>query len=96
MAELTRKALDGLIAARLAEDPTFRERLRANPRRELSELTGVPVPDVVAITVHEESVAEIHIVVPVEAAELSDEDLSLVSGGWSPPPVGYPSRNCGP
>lgn len=96
MEELTRASLEALIASRLAADPGFRQQLLANPREVLTELTGMVVPEAVVINVYQESATEIHCVIPVRDSELSDEDLSLVAGGWSPIPVEYPSRNCGP
>lgn len=79
----TRADLDVLVRDRLAQDPEFRARLMSDPRGTVSELVGVPLPDGVTVTVHEESLTSIHLVVPAQpgAGELSDDDLELVAGG---------------
>lgn len=84
----TRAELDGMIRERLASDPEFRAALIADPRAAVSALVGIDLPDVVTVTVHEESLTDLHLVLPAvpSGAELSDRDLELVSGGaacWS-------------
>lgn len=76
----TRASIDALIAERITADPDFRAALIADPRTALTQLTGMDVPDEVTITVHEESPADIHLVLPM-STPLSDEDLELVAGG---------------
>ena len=79
----TRAELGGLISARLSTDPSFREKLLADPRAALFELIGVKVPDFVTFEVHEETLNNIHLIIPAVASpgEITDEDLELVAGG---------------
>lgn len=83
MAVPTRAGLDAAISERLASDPAFREALIADPRAAVSELLGVELPDAVTITVHEESLTDVHLVIPAHNAEgqISEDELELVAGG---------------
>ena len=85
MAVPTRADLDRLIRERLATDPSFAQALTANPRAAISQLVGMELPAALVIDVHQESLAHLHIVVPVmdDKAELQEEDLELVAGGIS-------------
>lgn len=77
----SRNDLNALISEELSRNPEFRARLLADPRGVVSELVGVDVPEAVVFHVHEESPADIHLVLPT-VTHLSDEDLELVAGGW--------------
>jgi hypothetical protein len=80
----TRAELNDLIQERLASDPEFRATLTSDPRSAISELVGVDVPAAVKLTVHQESLTDIHIVLPATTAaegEFSEDDLELVAGG---------------
>lgn len=84
MAIPTRAELDALIHNRLAADSDFRKALLANPRAAVSELIGIPLPEIVTVDVHEESLTHVHLVIPSEASagEIADDDLELVAGGY--------------
>jgi hypothetical protein len=79
----TRQDLDRLINERLASDATFADALASNPRAAISELVGIELPAALVIDVHRESLAHLHIVIPVldTQGELSENDLELVAGG---------------
>jgi hypothetical protein len=79
----TRADVDAMIRERLASDPAFRQQLIDDPRGAVSQLVGMDLPDVVTVTVHEESLTDIHIVLPSGAGqgELADDELELVAGG---------------
>jgi hypothetical protein len=78
----TRSSIDQAIADRIAEDSGFRAALMSDPKAALAALTGTEIPDSIRITVHEESPADIHLVIPAASA-LADSDLELVAGaGW--------------
>jgi hypothetical protein len=84
MAIPTRAELDALLRERLASDPDFRAALLADPRAAISGLVGMDVPDLVTVSVHEESLTDIHLVLPAAAGgegEISEDDLELVAGG---------------
>ena len=78
----TRDQLDGLVRARLQEDPAFRDLLLSDPRAALGDLTGTEVPDFITVTVHEESLTDVHLVIPAALGEeVTEDDLELVAGG---------------
>jgi hypothetical protein len=84
MAIPTRAELDALVRERLDSDPDFRAALLADPRAAISSLVGMDIPDVVTVTVHEESLTDIHLVVAapvVDDGEIHEDDLELVAGG---------------
>jgi hypothetical protein len=71
------------VIEQCAQDPNFKARLLADPRAVIGELIGVEVPESVTITIHEESLTDIHLVLANDSSALSEEDLELVSGGWN-------------
>ncbi len=79
----TRADVDAMIRERLASDPAFRQLLIEDPRSAVSQLVGMDLPDVVTVTVHEESLTGIHIVLPSVPGqgELADDELELAAGG---------------
>jgi hypothetical protein len=81
MEMLSRDEAERRIRERAAEDPDFRAELMSDPRAALSSELGVDIPEQVSVHVHEESLAEIHVVLPVATETLSDEQLDMVSGG---------------
>lgn len=82
MAVPTRSELDAMIRERLAADASFRDALLADPRAAVGELLGMDVPEFVRVTVHEESLTDVHLVIPKVVDEaVADEDLEFVSGG---------------
>ncbi len=83
MAVTSRAEFDQLISDRLATDPSFADALTANPHAAISELVGSELPAGLVIDVYRESLAHLHIVIPVMNTndELADDDLDLVAGG---------------
>ena len=77
---LTRATIDAAIADRIAADPAFRAELQSDPHAALASLSGINIPENVRITIHEESPADIHLVIPANQI-VNDEDLELVAGG---------------
>ena len=86
---IDRSNLDQAIIERIASDPSFRSALLNDPHAALAGLSGMQIPESVNITIHEESPADIHLVIAANTA-LSEDDLELVSGGinWYPNNVG--------
>lgn len=83
MSHMSRQDLEAIMATRMAEDPGFRARLIEDPSGGLAEIAGFDLPDSVKVTVHEESLTDIHLVIPASSSPLSESDLELVSGGWN-------------
>ncbi len=79
----TRADVDAMVRDRLASDPDFRQALLDDPRGTLSALVGLTLPDVVTVSVHEESLTSIHLVLPsvTGPGELADDELEMVAGG---------------
>jgi hypothetical protein len=77
------------IRERAEADPAFRAELVANPRKALESELGVQIPEDVSVHVHEESLSEVHLVLPASQEDLSDADLEMVAGGagWDPSAV---------
>ena len=84
MAVPTRPEVEAMIAERIAADPSFREALLANPRAVIADLVGFNIPDSVEVVLHEESLTQIHLLVPA-SGQLSDSDLELAAGGSGGP-----------
>jgi hypothetical protein len=76
----SREEVNAMIAAQIAADPAVRAEFMNDPRGALQKYSGMPVPEAVNVVVHEESPANIHIVIPA-SGEVSEADLALVAGG---------------
>jgi hypothetical protein len=84
----TRAEFNALLRDRLASDPHFRDLLITDPRAALSQLAGLDLPEFINITVHEESLTDVHIVIPAASSdELAEEDLEMTAGGNAWPSV---------
>ncbi|HSH06007.1 MAG TPA: NHLP leader peptide family RiPP precursor [Anaerolineae bacterium] len=67
-------------------DPTFRQRLLADPKEAIADLMGSPLPPGMTITVLEEKPGHHYLVLPpappsVDALPLDELELALVGGG---------------
>ena len=83
MAAPTRAEVESLVRQRLDSDPGFREKLLSDPRAAVSSVIGMPLPEAIKVSVHEESLTDVHLVIPAgpSAGEIVDADLELVAGG---------------
>jgi hypothetical protein len=81
MEMLSRGEAEQRIRERAEADPAFRAALLENPRKALEAELGVQIPDNVSVRVHEESLSEVHLVLPASQEDLSDAELELVAGG---------------
>lgn len=72
------------ITSRASSDEGFRAALHSDPRAAVGEALGVTIPDAVRITVLEDSLTHVHLVLPaIDDSELTEADLALVAGGTS-------------
>jgi hypothetical protein len=76
----SRRDFEAKIVARAWADEGFRERLKADPRGAVAEVTGVTVPQSVAIEVLEETPEKAYLVIPSDRMTISDDDLDLAGG----------------
>jgi hypothetical protein len=76
-----RRDLEDKIVARAWADEDFRERLKSDPRTAVAEETGITLPEAIEVEVLEETPEKGYLVIPVNRAALSDEQLEVVSGG---------------
>jgi hypothetical protein len=81
MEMLSRAEAEQRIRQRAASDADFREQLRSDPRSALAAELGVEIPSEVTVHLHEESLSEVHLVLPPSQEDLSDADLEMVAGG---------------
>jgi hypothetical protein len=78
----TREDVQAMVIARAMQDPDYKQRLMDDPRGVLAEALMVSIPDFVEVTVHEDSLTDVHLVLPAPSVDaLSDDDLELVAGG---------------
>ena len=67
MADQTkRQQLETHLAARALQDPDFRERLLKDPKAAVEQEIGLWFPDGVQISVHEEKLNHLHVVLPID------------------------------
>jgi hypothetical protein len=76
----TRDEIEAQIVARAWSDETFRERLKAEPRAALAELTGLTVPESIEIEVLEETPEKAYLVIPLNRVAIADEQLDVAGG----------------
>ena len=76
----TRYELEAQIVARAWADEDFRQRLQADPRTAVAEVTGVTVPESIEIEVLEETPEKAYLVIPLNRVEISDEQLDVAGG----------------
>ena len=80
------------IQARAADDPAFRDQLKADPRGTVERELGGNLPENVQIQVLEETMDQVYLVIPTApSAQMSDAELASTAGGgcW----IGA-SQNC--
>ena len=80
------------VAMKAAESPEFRANFMANPKSMMEEKLQFKLPDNLEVVVLEDTPDKIHIVLPSAKEELSELELSSVSGGvcWD-----YCDTGCG-
>jgi hypothetical protein len=84
---LTRHDLEAKIIKHCWEDEGFRKEFTADPPGTFVKYLDVPAANLPKITVYQEEPGSWHITLPakpVNAKELSDQDLEKVAGGATP------------
>ena len=76
----THDELRAELAHKAAEDDGFRARLIDDPKATIEEALGLPVPEAVSVSVHQETATSVHLVLP-PTAQLNDSDLEKLTGG---------------
>lgn len=67
MADQTkRQQLESHLGARALQDPDFRERLMKDPKAAIEQEIGLRFPEGVHISVHEEKLNHLHVVLPID------------------------------
>jgi hypothetical protein len=71
------------IVAKAWSDPTFKKRLKENPK-EILESNGITIPAGTRVVISENTKETFYLTVPEKpAAELSEEKLKLIAAGKS-------------
>lgn len=83
----TKQVVENLVYTKALKDEAFRTSLKNDPKATLENELGVKIPDNVNINVVENSATDFYLVIPGQAQteELTDEELSGVTGGWGRP-----------
>jgi hypothetical protein len=82
----SRRQAEEALLQRAHRDPAFRQALLTDPESAISSELGIDIPPDVTITVVEESLRDLYLVIPFDAAssgagELTDRELATVAGG---------------
>lgn len=86
---LDRAKIEEMILAKVAEDPAFGARLKADAKAALSEMFDTKLPASVKVHVFQETPSELMIRLPIVAnGEVSEAELEGVAGGLCAPMMG--------
>jgi hypothetical protein len=91
MSEATGRAdMERRLIEKSVEDESFRQRLIEDPKGAVEQELGMQLPEEVRVVTVEETADTIYLVLPsstpiaaAEGAELSDQQLEEVAGGWA-------------
>jgi hypothetical protein len=72
MEQTKRQQLETYLAVRAGQDPEFRDRLLANPKQMVETELGLRFPEGLSVSVHEERLNELHVVLPVDLSVSDD------------------------
>jgi len=87
--QITRADVEDVILAKVAEDPAFAARLKADPKAVLSEMFEAKLPADLQISVFQETPNHLMLLLPGPVSdELSESMLEGVAGGACTPAFG--------
>jgi hypothetical protein len=67
-----RQQLETHLAARAMQDPDFRDRLLQDPKRVIEEEIGLKFPEGLQVSVNEEKLNQLYVILPVDLATWED------------------------
>jgi hypothetical protein len=70
-----RQQLEVHLAAKAKADPDFRDKLLTHPKETIESELGMRFPESLRVTVHEEKVNQLHVVLPIDLQ--TDDELRL-------------------
>ncbi|SMC89474.1 NHLP leader peptide family RiPP precursor [Sporomusa malonica] len=81
---MTRSDYEQLVSKKTWEDPKFLEELRRDPKGVLEKFIEKPLPASLEVVLVEDQPNKIYFRILRNPAELSDEELDGIAGGWGP------------
>lgn len=88
----TKQSIENMVFLKAQKDEEFRKKLLSDPRGTIETELGVKLPDNINIHVNENTATDVYLSIPASTSgELTDAELSGVSGGWHP----CTCTNCG-
>lgn len=91
---MNRNELEAKLLAKAAQEPDFRQRLVADPKKAIASDLGIAIPAELEISIFSETRQHICVVLPApqaDANELSLDELDKVAGGrWIHSKTGGP------
>ena len=97
-----RQEMERNLIEKSLEDDAFRQRLVEDPKGAVEQAYGTRLPENVRVVSVEETADTIFLVLPsasvadAEGAELSDQQLESVAGGWGDTAIGGTECPCIP
>ncbi|SMC89468.1 NHLP leader peptide family RiPP precursor [Sporomusa malonica] len=79
---MTRSDYEQLVSKKTWEDPKFLEELRRDPKGVLEKFVEKPLPASLEVVLVEDQPNKIYFRILRNPAELSDEELDGIAGGW--------------
>lgn len=78
---LSRQDFEKDVIRRAQADSAFKAQLLADPKAAIKAAYGMDLPPGVELQVFQETPSRFYLILPVEAEELTDEQLAAVAGG---------------
>ncbi len=79
MEQTPRQEVENKITWRAWNDAEFADLLKSDPKAAVAQITDMPIPEGVTVTVLEESADQIYIVLPANRAGIDVEQLDQVA-----------------